>query len=141
MKRSKRQKLLIGLGSLILVLSPCLASASETLMLGLPVGGQYDCTSCHNATNPQSGGDLNAFGLDFQASSGQAWSLSLANLDSDGDGCTNGAELGDINGNGILDQGVDVHMLTNPGVPGDCSSAGTEDMSWTELKNLFNNSR
>ncbi len=141
MKLTKRQKLLIGLGSLILVLSSVPASASETLMLSMPMGVQSSCISCHNATNPPSGDNLNAFGLDFSDSNGQTWSLELASLDSDGDGCSNGAELGDSDGNGVLDQGVDIHTLSNPGVAGDCSSAGFDEATWSELKSLFNGSR
>ena len=42
----------------------------------------------------QGGGDRNAFGLDF-AAAGRIWTRSLCMKDSDGDGQTNGQELGD----------------------------------------------
>mmetsp|Transcript_92589 Transcript_92589/g.164637 ORF Transcript_92589/g.164637 Transcript_92589/m.164637 type:complete len:119 (-) Transcript_92589:28-384(-) len=40
------------------------------------------------------GGDLNPFGLDFQAA-GSKWTSALCEKDSDGDGLSNGYELGD----------------------------------------------
>lgn len=43
---------------------------------------------------PQGSGDRNAFGVAFQ-SAGHRWSNGLCNADSDGDGFTNGQELGD----------------------------------------------
>ncbi|XP_048241452.1 uncharacterized protein LOC124142783 [Haliotis rufescens] len=45
----------------------------------------------HN--NPQGGGDRNPFGLDFQQV--KQWTEELCQKDSDGDGLTNGQELGD----------------------------------------------
>ncbi|OQS02486.1 hypothetical protein THRCLA_05133 [Thraustotheca clavata] len=44
--------------------------------------------------DPSGGGDRNAFGKDF-ASNGMTWTTALCKLDSDGDGATNGEELGD----------------------------------------------
>ncbi|KAL3870712.1 hypothetical protein ACJMK2_038756 [Sinanodonta woodiana] len=44
--------------------------------------------------NMQGGGKRNQFGLDF-LSAGQQWSVELCRMDSDGDGKTNGEELGD----------------------------------------------
>lgn len=124
---------------MILVLLPCLATATETLMQRLPPNGQTSCISCHNETGPTSGADLNPFGLDFRDTPGQIWGEALARMDSDSDGCTNGAELNDSDGNGELDDGVGA--LTNPGVDGDCSAAAIDDLTWSELKNLFNGSR
>ena len=40
------------------------------------------------------GGSRNAFGTDF-AAAGKTWTVALCNKDSDGDGLTNGQELGD----------------------------------------------
>ncbi|XP_060560571.1 temptin-like [Ruditapes philippinarum] len=63
----------------------------------------------HNVPNPCGGGiwlavghynptqhtiDKNPFGLDFRAA-GHTWTVALCNKDSDGDGKTNGEELGD----------------------------------------------
>ncbi|XP_071097307.1 DBH-like monooxygenase protein 1 [Haliotis cracherodii] len=44
-------------------------------------------------SNPAGGGDRNQFGIDF-ASQGRTWA-NVCNMDSDGDGMTNGQELGD----------------------------------------------
>lgn len=44
--------------------------------------------------NPQGGGSRNQYGIDFAANN-HAWSKPLCLLDSDGDGYTNGFELGD----------------------------------------------
>ncbi|KAK3772400.1 hypothetical protein RRG08_031423 [Elysia crispata] len=44
--------------------------------------------------NPDGGGALNAFGMDFAAAC-RKWTQSLCQKDSDGDGLTNGQELGD----------------------------------------------
>ncbi|CAG5125662.1 unnamed protein product, partial [Candidula unifasciata] len=46
--------------------------------------------------NPLGGGDRNTFGLDFQKA-GYKWTPALCKSDSDGDGKTNGEELGDPN--------------------------------------------
>jgi len=45
---------------------------------------------------PSGGGPRNSFGLDW-AAAGFAWTVELCNKDSDGDGMTNGRELGDPN--------------------------------------------
>lgn len=68
----------------------------------VPHGFTVDCTTCHNGR----GGSRNDFGLavfaDFltvQDSTGDVtWNAELAALDSDGDGYTNGEELGDPDG-------------------------------------------
>jgi len=44
--------------------------------------------------DPRGGGPRNQFGLDFR-SAGYAWTSELCNQDSDGDGMSNGQELGD----------------------------------------------
>ncbi|KAK3764739.1 hypothetical protein RRG08_042048 [Elysia crispata] len=44
--------------------------------------------------NPAGGGTRNSFGLDFRAA-GYRWTQELCQMDSDGDGKTNGQELGD----------------------------------------------
>ncbi|KAK3604320.1 hypothetical protein CHS0354_025447 [Potamilus streckersoni] len=46
--------------------------------------------------NPLGGGNRNPFGLDFDAA-GKKWTVDLCQNDSDGDGKTNGEELGDKN--------------------------------------------
>lgn len=86
----------------------------------LPNGAVVSCAACH--LNGAGGGSRNAFGLEVEArlnpatlGSPQAfWNSALAALDSDGDGFTNGEELGDPDGDGKATPGAKV---TNPGDP------------------------
>lgn len=116
--------------------------ANEVLQARLPLSEPFSCDNCHlpGASPTPSDPALNAFGLDFDdpAIGNQTWSSYLAGLDSDGDGCTNGAEVGDVDGNGHPDNGVSEES-SNPGLAGDCSSANIlEEASWGELKRIFN---
>ena len=86
----------------------------------LPNGSMIGCASCH--VNPGGGGTLTSFGRDINNNyltqpgrSGQVvWNAMLAMLDSDGDGVSNGQELGDPDGDGTPDASIQV---TNPGDP------------------------
>ena len=86
----------------------------------LPNGSALGCASCH--VNPSGGGTLTAFGRDinnnYLTQSGRTgnvqWNAMLAMLDSDGDGVSNGQELGDPDGDGVTDSSIQV---TNPGDP------------------------
>ena len=86
----------------------------------LPNGSMIGCASCH--VNPGGGGTLTPFGRDINNNyltqpgrSGQVvWNAMLAMLDSDGDGVSNGQELGDPDGDGMPDANIQV---TNPGDP------------------------
>lgn len=127
---------------LILLAVPVLytgsAIADDVQMDKLPAASVFSCLLCHDsATNP-SPSNLNDFGVDFQ-DNGNLWNFELAAMDSDDDGCTNGAELGDIDGNGVLDVGV-TKESSNPGVGDDCNSASniTDEITWGQLKELFN---
>lgn len=125
-----------GVGLLLLIATG--AWGLEAYMLqDLPVYAPYDCTSCHFAAQPTSD-DLNAFGRDYRDFG--PWGERLAAMDSDEDGCTNGAELGDIDGNGRADDGV-TSVSSNPGEEGDCTSANPEEISWGQLKAIFDGSR
>ncbi|XP_012937462.1 temptin-like [Aplysia californica] len=66
--------------------------------------------------DPLGGGLNNQFGLDF-AAAGHAWTKELCEKDSDGDGRTNGDELGDPDCEWML-LGVPsrTESITNPGV-------------------------
>jgi hypothetical protein len=111
------------------------AGATEDDMAVLPVVQPHLCLTCHTLDTPVPGNaELNPFGGDF-LDLGRIWSPEIAQIDSDGDGCTNGVEIGDADGDGVADGNVDVHT-GNPGVPGDCATGLTEG-TWTALKELF----
>lgn len=84
----------------------------------IPNGGKLSCGSCH--VNPEGRGPLTAFGDEINknylmpsGSRGRVnWNAALAMLDSDGDGVSNGRELGDPDGDGTPDPSIEV---TNPG--------------------------
>ena len=68
--------------------------------------------------NPDGGGDRNEFGLAF-STAGRSWTKALCESDSDGDGITNGEELGDPCCLFVAGKEVqlvkDVAQLSNPG--------------------------
>lgn len=88
----------------------------------IPNGSKFQCANCH--IDPAGGGSRNNFGQAVEARvtvNGQEnfWDASLATLDSDGDGKTNGQELGDPSGSwrtGQPDPGIS-SAVTNPGNP------------------------
>ena len=89
----------------------------------LPNGSKFRCASCH--VDSSGGGTLTAFGdeinKNFLTPGGSrghdvTWNAMLAMLDSDGDGVSNGRELGDPDGDGEIDPSIEA---TNPGDAGD----------------------
>lgn len=93
-------------------------------------GGQRPCITCHN--NPDGGQGcavppcFNPFGQAFQANS-KVWTLAFSQLDSDGDGFTNGQELQDPTGTWVYGQpapGRNIYT-TRPGF--DTDSPGLRD--------------
>ena len=116
---------------------PC-THATPADMAVLPVVVPFECLICHVEVNPgPTSAALNLFGLDFLAG-GRVWNAELAALDSDGDGCLNGVELGDADGDGLADGNVTT-LATNPGDPGDCSRLGIDASTWGALKAMFDN--
>lgn len=88
----------------------------------IPNGQKFSCANCH--INPQGGGPRNNFGqaveqLVTPGSTQEFWGAALAQLDSDGDGVTNGQELGDPNGTWKAGQPNpgNINLVTNPGDP------------------------
>lgn len=87
----------------------------------VPNGSKFQCQNCHMSA---AGGDArNPFGLEVQANflvnDDVTWNASLATLDSDGDGFSNGTELQDPTGSWRIGQpnpGV-FSEVTNPGDP------------------------
>ena len=83
----------------------------------VPNGNSFRCTLCH--VLPNVAGPKNAFGEAVGAVVGRGsraefWSATLAQLDSDGDGFTNGQELGDPDGDGTP---IPEAQVTHPGDP------------------------
>ncbi|XP_070189002.1 temptin-like [Littorina saxatilis] len=68
--------------------------------------------------NPMGGGQRNPFGLDF-AAAGHLWTRALCMKDSDGDGQTNGYELGDASCNWNASD-PNAHVDDVKGHPGRC---------------------
>ncbi len=115
--------------------------ATEFDMAKLPVTSPFLCLACHVQSSPTSGSsELNPFGLDFLAN-GRIWDLELASLDSDGDGCLNGVEVGDSDGDGRPDGNIDA-QTGNPGVVDECGSGSLVDEKlWGTLKAMFDGRR
>ncbi len=113
--RLRRNKIRFLL-SFLLLLSACLQSEARPFRPGMiPNGTKFDCQTCHLSRS--GGGSRNPFGnavfsIVRGGSSLPFWSPTLAALDSDGDGFTNGEELGDPDGDGIPSPGAEI---TNPG--------------------------
>ena len=115
------------------------ASATESLMDDqLPAydNSRFGCLICHNSATPAQDSSLNVFG-DASVANGLVWNSTLAAGNADGDDCSNGAELGDVDGDGQLD-GNTTEENGNPGVEDSCAGhALTEAATWGALKNLF----
>ena len=114
--------LMVGLSFVVLLLGiQAPAHAFSSFRTTIPNGfvlANNGCGTCHS--NPSGGVDLNDFGLDYQANS-FVWNAPLASIDSDGDGCSNGAELLDPNAlwsPGAANPG-DSALVTAPGDFGD----------------------
>ncbi|EGZ08717.1 hypothetical protein PHYSODRAFT_427501, partial [Phytophthora sojae] len=69
-------------------------SARPAYVALLPNGDKVPGVEALGHVNPSGGGPNNDFGLDF-ASAGKSWTKEFCEKDSDGDGQTNGQELGD----------------------------------------------
>ncbi len=110
------------------------AVSTTEQMLKLPSYSRFQCSLCHTHARPTSStGQLNLFGEDFQAN-GNVWNKTLAMMNSDGDKCANGFELGDMNGDGIPDE-PGVGEQSNPGAQ-DCTITLTRQ-TWGIIKELF----
>ena len=98
----------------------CLSAEARSFrvaMLPQPDGDRFSCMTCHLGN----GGPRNAFGLDVQRfvtpGGRQDFWPQVFNLDSDGDGVSNGRELGDADGDGIQDEGITQAMIFSPADP------------------------
>ena len=105
------------LATLIIITS--VIHSKSAFVSQIPNGNKYSCTTCHPAGNY---GQLNNFGQTSKShlSAGKInWGESMALLDSDGDGFTNGTELQDPDGNWKQGQPApgELNLVTNPGDP------------------------
>lgn len=104
----------------IILIFPFLINARDWRVQQIPNGSKFSCANCH--VSAAGGGPRNAFGqavagLVSVGGSEQFWSSALASADSDGDGKSNGSELGDPAGSwrpGQANPG-NFSLVTNPG--------------------------
>ena len=92
-----------------------------------PNGAKVPGVKAIGHTNPNGGGKENRYGSDFKAA-GKRWNQKLCSLDSDGDGQSNGLELGDpccIWAVGQTPQNVT--ELSNPGDKSSTTSRKCDD--------------
>ena len=116
---------------LCMVLFASEASARASRVSQIPNGSQGSCITCHVSS---SGGPRNAFGVQVEsgfltvagAAGSVVWGNALATLDADGDGYTNGQELGDPTGAWRAgDPNPTLLTATLPGYASCASMAGT----------------
>lgn len=104
------------------VLAASSAQARPNYVDHIPNGTEIDGTGCINChTTTQGGGNRNAFGQDIGSSTDWA---SVCGNDSDGDGATNGEELGDADCIWTAGATPASSTVTNPGEGAGCSSTG-----------------
>lgn len=83
-------KVLMLMGGLAILGTPLSSEAKSSWSNRLPFGMELSCAACHSGIpSPR-----NSFGNDYNGN----WNSTLAAQDSDGDGFTNGEELGDPSG-------------------------------------------
>jgi len=129
-----QRMLMLVVASLLSLVFASAVSATETYMQKLPATTNFRCLNCHVAQDPApSQAELNPFGTAFK-NNGFKWDATLAAQGSDGDNCSNGFELGDQNGDGVMDPGVSAER-SNPGQT-DCTLQITAE-AWSTLKQLF----
>ncbi len=123
------------------------AAARSKRVRQVPNGATFSCNACHVAGG---GSPLNPFGLEiatnFLTAAGPAgdvvWGAELAALDSDGDGASNGAELGDPDGTWAAGDANPESEVFHPGDPASTPPPEPEDTAvaettWGQIKQLI----
>ena len=123
------------------------AAARSKRVRQVPNGSATSCNTCHTAGG---GSPLNPFGLEiaanFLTAAGPAgdvvWGAELAALDSDGDGASNGAELGDPDGTWVAGDAKPESEVFHPGDPASTPPPAPEDTAvaettWGQIKKLI----
>ena len=98
------------------LLSITQANARSWRVEQIPNGNKFNCLNCHYAPY---GGPRNSFGVEVESvvssgSNDSFWNSVLAAKDSDGDGSSNGEELGDPDGDGKSTDGAEITNPSNP---------------------------
>jgi len=117
--------------AIILILSGAAqAWAVNSYVSDIPNGSKFSCNTCHVNINVDN--KRNDFGLAFK-NNNHTWNASLASLDSDGDGYTNGTELQDPNGTWVTGQPSpgNLSLVSNPSDAGSVPPAQTYSISGT----------
>ena len=93
------------------------AFASPDYVALIPNGTVISCVTCHVNADPATDGTTrNGFGLAWRNNTpNRVWNSLLASLDSDGDGFTNGQELGDPTGSWVAGNANPPGTAFNPG--------------------------
>ena len=128
--------------SLVVLTVPSQVDARPHRPAQIPNGTVNNCQNCHMSVF---GGDArNPFGLtieaDFLSGFDVAWGPELAAIDSDGDGFTNGEELGDPEGTWVEgDPNPEVDEVFFPGDPESHPPELTavEESTWASVKSAI----
>lgn len=112
------KRAVVSLLGAIVLLSSIPAEARSNRVRQIPNGNHYTCDSCHGKVSLLER-DLTPFGVDVNETlqSGNVNWSAIWNLDSDGDGFSNGLELGDPNGSWRTGDPMPDAPTANPGVP------------------------
>ncbi|KAF4320333.1 hypothetical protein BBO99_00000463 [Phytophthora kernoviae] len=108
-----------------------LVDAKPTYVARIPNGANVPDVAALGHVDPAGGGANNDFGLDFE-SAGESWTTEFCQKDSDGDGQTNGQELGDPCCQWVQDSNAVLEWTTGVSHPGDASKTSDESL-WASI--------
>ncbi|KAG6574578.1 Calcium-activated potassium channel subunit alpha-1 [Phytophthora cinnamomi] len=113
----------------IVATTAAVVSARPTYVARLPNGDNVSGVAALGHVDPAGGGANNDFGLDF-GTAGDEWTTEFCQKDSDGDGQTNGQELGDPCC--VWTVGGTPQWTSGVSHPGDSSSTSDESL-WADI--------